>query len=141
MGVCLAQEGNLDPAREELTFVLEREKTPPLLRKQTEELLSRLDEAPPPPDDERPEPGDEAVLNEFDVLLNIVQDIEDESLRQHLKDTLSEARQAWKEGDKERSIGLVEGLIPWVEENTAALGPEKARMLILGLNDILRRAR
>jgi serine/threonine protein kinase len=140
MGICLAQEGALDPAREELTFVLEREETPPLLRKHADELLSSLSEVPPP-DDERPEPGDEAILNEFDVLLNIVQDIEDEDLRQHLKDTLSEARQAWKEGDRERSIGLVEGLIPWVEENTAALGPEKARMLILGLNDILRRAR
>ena len=141
MGICLAQEGNPDPAREELTFVLEREETPPLLRKQAEELLSRLGEAPPPPDDERPEPGDETILNEFDVLINVAQDIEDESLRQHLKDTLSEARQAWKEGDREHSIGLVEGLIPWVEENTAVLGPEKARMLILGLNDILRRAR
>ncbi|MBN1978860.1 MAG: protein kinase [Anaerolineae bacterium] len=133
MGVCLAQEGSPDPAREELTFVLEREGTPPLLRKRAEELLVRL-EAPPP------DPGDEAALNEFDVLINIVQDVEDEGLRQHLKITLSEARQAWKEGDKERSINIVEGLIPWVEENKAALGPEKARMLTLGLNDILRRA-
>jgi hypothetical protein len=140
MGVCLAQEGNPDPAREELAFVLERGETPPLLRKQVEELLGRLDGAPPP-GDEMPEPGDEAILNEFDVLINVVQDIEDEGLRQHINDALSEARQAWKDGDKEHSIGLVEGLIPWVEENTAALGPEKARMLTLGLNDILRRAR
>ena len=140
MGVCHAQEGNPGPAREELTFVLEREDTPPLLRKQAEELLVRLEGAPPP-DAGKPEPGDEAVLNEFDVLLNMARDVEDEGLRQHLTDVLNEARQAWKEGDQERSVNLVEGLIPWVEENTAALGPEKARMLTLGLNDILRRTR
>jgi len=139
MGVCHAQEGSLDPAREELTFVLERGETPPLLRNRAEELLVRLEA--PPPDTEKPDPGDEAILNEFDVLLNMAQDVEDEGLRQHLRGTLNEARQAWKDGDKERSINLVEGLIPWVEENTAALGPEKARMLTLSLNDILRRAR
>ena len=139
MGLCLAQEGNLDGAREEVFFVLDRPETPDLLRKQAEELLARLDEALPPPGDEKP--ADEAILNEFDVLLNMTQDVEDEGLRQYLKETLSEARIAWKEGDKEHSLRLVEELIPWVEENAEGLNPEQARMLTLGLRNILRLAR
>jgi tetratricopeptide (TPR) repeat protein len=139
--LCLAQEGNLDGARGELTFVLEQEVTPPPLRRHAEELLARLEGAPPPPGDEKPGPADEAVLNEFDVLMNMAQDVENEGLRQHLKETLNEARMAWKEGDRERSLRLVEELIPWVEGNTEALGPEQARMLVLGLRNILRLAR
>ncbi|MBN1815249.1 MAG: protein kinase [Anaerolineae bacterium] len=141
MALCLAQEGNPDGARRELTFVLEQEEMPPPLRRQAEELLARLEGAPPPPDGEKPSPADEAIFNEFDVLMNMAQDVEDEGLRQHLKEMLDEARRAWKEGDKERSLRLVEELIPWVEENTEVLGPEQARMLTLGLRNILRLAR
>jgi serine/threonine protein kinase len=140
MALCLAQEGNRDGAREELFFVLDHPETPDPLRKHAEESLARLESAPPP-DGEKPEPADEAVLNEFDVLMNIAQDVEEEGLRQHLKEMLNEARRAWKEGDKEHSIHLVEELIPWVEENTEVLGPEQARMLTLGLRNILRLAR
>ena len=104
-----------------------------------EELLARLDEAPPP-DGGKLEPADEAVLNEFDVLMNMAQDVEDEGLRQYLKEMLNEARMAWKEGDKERSLRLVEELIPWVEGNADGLNPEQARMLTLGLRNILRLA-
>jgi len=141
MALCLVQEGNRDEAREELFFVLDYPETPDPLRRHAEKLLARLEGAPPPPDDERPDPADEAILNEFDVLMNIAQDVEDEGLRQHLKTTLDEARRAWKDGDKEHSLHLVEGLIPWVEENAEAFNPEQARMLTLGLKNILRLAR
>jgi tetratricopeptide (TPR) repeat protein len=139
MALCLAQEGNLDSAREEVFFVLDHPETPPPLRRLAEELLARLDEAPPP-DGGKLEPADEAVLNEFDVLMNMAQDVEDEGLRQYLKEMLNEARMAWKEGDKERSLRLVEELIPWVEGNADGLNPEQARMLTLGLRNILRLA-
>jgi tetratricopeptide (TPR) repeat protein len=140
MALCLAQEGNIDGAREEVFFVLERPETSLPLRRRAEELLARLDGAPPP-DDEKPGPADEAILNEFDILMNMAQDVEDEGLRQHLKITLDEGRRAWKDGDRDLSIHLVEELIPWVEENAEALGPEQARMLTLGLRNILRLAR
>jgi serine/threonine protein kinase len=141
MALCLAREGNRDGAREELLFVLDHPETPDPLRRRAEELLTRLEGAPPPPDDERPDPADEAVLNEFDVLINTAQDVEDEGLRQHLKTTLEEARRAWKDGDKEHSLHLVEELIPWVEENAGAFNPEQARTLTLSLKNIIRLAR
>jgi serine/threonine protein kinase/Tfp pilus assembly protein PilF len=140
MALCLAQEGNPDGAREKLFFVTEHPETPSFLRKRAEELLARLGGAPPP-DGEKPGPADEAILNEFDVLMNMAQDVEDEGLRQHLKVTLDEARRAWKDGDKDLSLHLVEELIPWVEENAEALNPEQVRMLTLGLRNILRLAR
>jgi tRNA A-37 threonylcarbamoyl transferase component Bud32/tetratricopeptide (TPR) repeat protein len=141
MALCLAQEGNRAEAREELFFVLDYPETPEPLRRRADELLARLEGAPPPPDGERPDPADEAVLNEFDVLMNIAQDVEDEGLRQHLKTMLDEARSAWKDGDREHSLHIVEDLISWVEENAEALNPEQARMLTLGLRNILRLAR
>jgi tRNA A-37 threonylcarbamoyl transferase component Bud32/tetratricopeptide (TPR) repeat protein len=135
MALCLEHEGNQDGAREELSFVLSHPDTPDLLRKNAEELLAKLESAPPGGE---PNPADEAIFNEFNRLMDVTQDIEDEDLRQHLKITLDQARVAWEEGDEALSIRLVEDLIVWVDGNSGALQPEQARILTLGLTNIAR---
>jgi serine/threonine protein kinase len=141
LALCFAQESNPGAARDELHFVLGQEGTPPLLRKRAEEMLVKLEEAPPPPEEEKPEPADEAILQEFDSLAALAGEIKNDGLRQHFKEVLDQARIAWKEKDKERSLRLVEELSIWVQDNQDAIGPALAQTLTFKLNRILRLAR
>ena len=68
-------------------------------------------------------------------------EIKDDDLRNHFKETLDQARIAWKEGDREKSLQLVEELLFWTQDNNDAIGPALARTLNLKLNRILRLAR
>jgi tetratricopeptide (TPR) repeat protein len=137
MALCEAQEGNPDGTRGELLFVIGNDETPVLLRKRAEEMLNRMEDKPPPGDD-GPKPADEAVLNHFDILLAMTEDVQNDDLRQHLQGTLEEARRIWKEGNQEHAIQLVEELDAWVQENRDGLGTEKTRMLTLELRNVLR---
>ena len=84
--------------------------------------------------------SDDAILEEFDALLRLAGDIEDDDLRQQFEKSVDEARKAWKEGDKERSIKLVEETNAWVQENEGALGDALARVLTFRLKRIIRLA-
>jgi hypothetical protein len=100
-------------------------------------LARELNDAPP--NAGQPSgPAEEAILNQFDSLLEIAEGVADVDARVHLKDALETARQAWKDGDKELSTRITHELVPWIEENTDRLEPEQARLLILGLRNLHR---
>jgi tRNA A-37 threonylcarbamoyl transferase component Bud32/thioredoxin-like negative regulator of GroEL len=132
--LCSVQEGNIETALADLDFVISNEKTPALLRMRAEELYTKLSEQTPPP------PAEDAVLEEFDALLLMAGDIEDDDLRHHFEKSVDEARRAWKEGEKERSIQLVEEIDSWVQDNEDALGAALARLLTFRLRRIVRLA-
>jgi len=132
MALCFIREGNPAAATDELYLVLDQENIPPLLRKRAEEMISKLEK--------EPVPADEAILQEFDDLARLASEIKDDDLRTQFKDTLGQARMAWKDKDKERSLRLVEELLSWTQENQDAIGPALARTLIFKLNRILRLA-
>jgi tRNA A-37 threonylcarbamoyl transferase component Bud32/thioredoxin-like negative regulator of GroEL len=136
--LCSTQEGNAEAALADLEFVISDEKTPALLRVHAEELYDRLSDKPPP--DDGGEPSDDAILEEFDALLRLASDIEDGNLRQQFETSVAEARKAWKEGDKEHAIELVEETDAWVQENEDALGDALARVLTFRLKRIVRLA-
>jgi serine/threonine protein kinase/Tfp pilus assembly protein PilF len=140
MAHCFMQEGNPEGASDELHFVLGQEETPLLLKKRAEEILHKIEKEPPPPDDKEPSPADEAILQEFDNLARLAAEIKDDGLRAHFKETLDQARMAWKEGDRERALHLAEELLFWTQENSDAIGAALARTITLKLNRILRLA-
>jgi tRNA A-37 threonylcarbamoyl transferase component Bud32/tetratricopeptide (TPR) repeat protein len=132
MAICFIREGNPGAATDELHLVLDQENIPPLLRKRAEEMVSKLEK--------EPAPADEAILQEFDDLARLAGEIKDDDLRTHFKEILNQARTAWREKDKERSLRLVEELLSWTQENQDAIGLALARTLIFKLNRILRLA-
>jgi hypothetical protein len=136
--LCSAQEGNTEAALADLEFVISHVKTPAILRVRAEDLYNKLSDKSPP--DEGEEPPDDAILEEFDDLLRLAGDIEDDDLRQQFEKSVDEARQAWKEGDKEQSIKLVEETNAWVQEHEDALGDALARVLTFRLKRIIRLA-
>jgi tRNA A-37 threonylcarbamoyl transferase component Bud32 len=138
--LCSVQEGNTEAALADLEFVISHDKTPALLRLRAEELHTKLGGEPPPPPNGGTEPVEDAILEEFDVLLSLAGDIKDADLRQHFEKSIGEARKAWKDGEKERSISLVEETNTWVQENEDALGAALARVLTFRLKRIIRLA-
>jgi tRNA A-37 threonylcarbamoyl transferase component Bud32/tetratricopeptide (TPR) repeat protein len=138
--LCSVQEGNKEAALADLEFVISHDKTPALLRLRAEELYAKLGGEPPPPPSGETEPVEDAILEEFDVLLSLAGDIEDADLRQHFEESIGEARKAWKDGEKERSIRLVEETNTWVQENEDTLGAALSRALTFRLKRIIRLA-
>jgi tRNA A-37 threonylcarbamoyl transferase component Bud32/tetratricopeptide (TPR) repeat protein len=136
--LCSVDEGNTEAALADLEFVISHEKTPALLRVRAEELVAKLSEEPPP--GAGTEPAEDAILEEFDALLGLAGDIDDADLRQHFEESVGEARQAWKDGEKGRSIELVEVTNAWVQENEDALGAALTRTLTFRLKRIIRLA-